>query len=137
MPLLTECLLKRWSKTETTTSKSLINKGNVECFPWLYWCCAAWIPTNCPHSIKVITWVFYPVNVKEFGENGLKWGKKTHRFCTTASSPSAIITRELLTKHLTNTASQSLCSPDVAPCYFLLFPQLKLHFPDQRFESII
>jgi len=52
-----------------------------------------------------------------------------------ASSHSAIIIREFLTKNETNTIQQPSNSPDMAPCDFFLFNRVKKPLQETRFNS--
>jgi len=57
------------------------------------------------------------------------------KICAT-SVDASLLTHQLLTKHETTVVPQPLCSPDLAPADFFLFPDWKSSLKDSRFQTV-
>ena len=68
----------------------------------------------------------------------LRSGAPATGFCTTTNAPAhrAVTTNEFLAKHNIPSLPQPPYSPDLAPCDFFLFPQLKKTMKARRFDYV-
>jgi len=53
-----------------------------------------------------------------------------------APSHTSILTHQLLAKNKIAVIPHKPYSPDLAPCYFFLFPKMKLELKGRRFDTI-
>jgi transposase len=94
------------------------------------------IPTG-----KIVNSGFYCVVLRRMSENVRRrrpelWRKQTWTlYDDNAPSHTSVFTQQFLAKHKMAVIFQTPYSPDLAPCDFFLFPDMKLKLKGRRFDT--